>query len=98
MEEYCCIGRECKLGWGYNESTGQLVPINGEPLNVESEVLNEWGYTVHNQSLLDMDIDIDIENISLTDVCSLITEDTPEEDKSPESSESSNEVRFSFIN
>ena len=96
MEEHICIGRECRLGWGYNESTGKLIPIDGEPLNVQSEVVNKWEYKVGSKPPLGMDIDIG--ECPLPKVCSLVTDGNPEKDGSSWSSKSSNEVRFSFVN
>ena len=42
-----CYGRECKLGWGYNDPLDLLIPVQGEPLNVTSEAVNRWGYWVY---------------------------------------------------
>ena len=46
MSWWPCDGRECKLGWGWNQSLFQLIPVQGEPLNVTSEAVNQWGYCV----------------------------------------------------
>ena len=43
MPEAC--GRECKLGWGYNEYLNLLISVQGEPPNAKSEVLNSWYYS-----------------------------------------------------
>ena len=37
-----CWGRECKLGWGCNQDFKILIPVQGEPPNVTSEVGNGW--------------------------------------------------------
>ena len=37
-------GRECKPGWGYNDSLDLLVPVEGEPSNVTAKDWNEWIY------------------------------------------------------
>ena len=39
-----CWGRECKPGWGYNEYLNLLIPVQGRPPNVTSEVDCWWGY------------------------------------------------------
>ena len=31
-----CNGRECKLGWGWNESLNRLISVEGEPHNLTS--------------------------------------------------------------
>ena len=41
-----CFGRKCKLGWGYNESYFRLIPVEGTPCNITSEVANQLGYYV----------------------------------------------------
>ena len=46
-------GRDCKLGWGWNESLGLLIPIEGESCNVKSETQNRWGYNVSSLSSTD---------------------------------------------
>ena len=46
MSWWSCVGRECKLGWGYNKSLNRLIPIKGEPRNITSKAVNEWGYFV----------------------------------------------------
>ena len=46
MGWWLCNGRECKLGWGYNNSLDQLIPIEEEPLNVTSHTVNQWEYWV----------------------------------------------------
>ena len=35
-------GRECKLGWGWNESWNYLIPVEGEPPNVTSASIKTW--------------------------------------------------------
>ena len=45
-----CWGRECKLGWGWNRDLNLLIPVQGEPPNVTSEIKNEWGYWPYNLS------------------------------------------------
>ena len=42
-----CYGRECKLGWGYNDPLDLLIPVQGESLNVASEPVNQWWYWVY---------------------------------------------------
>ena len=37
-------GRECKLGWKYNWDFGLLIPVQGKPLMVTSEINNRWEY------------------------------------------------------
>ena len=40
-----CLGHECKLGWGWNESSFRFIPVKGEPRNVISEAVNQcWCY------------------------------------------------------
>ena len=41
-----CVGRECKLGWGYNKSLELLIHVQGQPLNVTSQAVNQWWYLV----------------------------------------------------
>ena len=41
-------GRECKLGWGYNKSLDQLIPVERDTINVKSEAVNQWNYWVYN--------------------------------------------------
>ena len=41
-----CYGRECKLGWGWNESLDILIPVEENPRNVTSEVVNQRQYSV----------------------------------------------------
>ena len=43
-------GRKCKLGWGYNRSLNQLIPVKGNPINVKTELMNSWGYFPFNSS------------------------------------------------
>ena len=40
-----CWGRECKLGWGWNEHLDLLIPVLGQPPNVTSGDWNFWGYS-----------------------------------------------------
>ena len=54
MNSELCIGRECKLGWGYNESLNRLIPVEGKPRNVISEAVNQWEYSVVNLSSTDL--------------------------------------------
>ena len=49
-----CWGRECKLGWGYDESLGLLIPIEEDNPNVTSEVENKWHYDVSRSSSNDI--------------------------------------------
>ena len=42
MNRVC--GRRCQLGWGYNESLGRFIPINGQPPSFTSEVMGDWEY------------------------------------------------------
>ena len=35
-------GRECKLGWGWNEDLDLLIPVKGKPPNVKSQGWNYW--------------------------------------------------------
>ena len=39
-----CRGRECKLGWGYNENFKIFISVQGKPPNVTSEDWNLWEY------------------------------------------------------
>ena len=39
----CCWGRECKLGWGYNEDMSLFIPVEEEPPDVISETGDDWG-------------------------------------------------------
>ena len=48
MSWAACVGREFKLGWGWNQSLDLLIPVQGEPLNVTSEAVNQWEYWVYN--------------------------------------------------
>jgi len=41
-----CSGRECKLTWGWNQSLNLLIPVQGQPLHVTSEPVNQWLYWV----------------------------------------------------
>ena len=41
-----CYSRECKLGWGYNESLNLLIPVEGQPVNVKSELQSDCWYGV----------------------------------------------------
>ena len=36
-----CWGRECKLGWGYNQDLDKLVPVTGIPPNISPCVTND---------------------------------------------------------
>ena len=47
MSWWPCDGRECKLGWGYNESLAQLILVKGEPRSTTSEAVNQWEYFVY---------------------------------------------------
>ena len=44
MSEHWCFERECKLGWGYNQSLDLLIPIEGKPPGIKLEEKNEWDY------------------------------------------------------
>ena len=33
------LGRECKVGWGYNGATDQIIPFEGDPPNLQSSEL-----------------------------------------------------------
>ena len=46
MSWWPCDGRECKLGWGWNESSFRLIPVEGEPRNATSEAVNQCEYYV----------------------------------------------------
>ena len=48
-----CWGRECKPGWGYNASSGQIIPVQGEPPKAKSKNLIYWSYFVHSLSSTD---------------------------------------------
>ena len=50
-----CYGRECKLGWGYNEPMNRLVPVDEEPLNVTSEINNVFKHFDFQSPLTSMD-------------------------------------------
>ena len=45
-----CHGRECKLGWGYNESLDLLIPVEDHISTVISEVKNESFYEANSIS------------------------------------------------
>ena len=45
-----CYGRECKLGWGWNQSLDLLIPVQGQPLNVTSEAADLQVYCAFNLS------------------------------------------------
>ena len=47
-------GRECKLGWGYNKSLYLVVPVEGEPPNVTSEIRDHWEHWIYNLSSTDV--------------------------------------------
>ena len=47
-------GRECKLGWGYNKDLGLLIPVQGGPLNVTSEVRNIKSYDIFSVSSINI--------------------------------------------
>ena len=49
-----CWGRECKLGWGYNQSLDLLIPVEEEAPLIISESVNQWGYEVCNLSSTDI--------------------------------------------
>ena len=38
-------GRECQLGWGWNEDLNLLIPVQGKPPGVASQVKNTWNYS-----------------------------------------------------
>ena len=50
MSWWSCVGRECKLGWGYNRSLDRLIPAEEEPRNFTSEAVNQWEYFAHSLS------------------------------------------------
>ena len=43
-------GSDCKLGWGYNNSLDLLIPIEGNPLSLAAEDMNDWEYSIHKLS------------------------------------------------
>ena len=47
-------GRECKLGWGYNEDLRTLITVEGES-KVTPETKNQWWYHVWNISSTDIE-------------------------------------------
>ena len=49
-----CWGCKCKPGWGYNQSLGLLMPIQGEPPNLTSTEKNNWDYDVCDLSSTDI--------------------------------------------
>ena len=55
-----CWGRECKLGWGYNENFKILIPIQENPPNVTSGVRNIWGYDPKNLSSIDISYEVSL--------------------------------------
>ena len=50
MSWWGCYGRECKLGWGWNESLNRLISVEREPRNITSGALNKWEYFFYNYS------------------------------------------------
>ena len=46
----CTWGRECKLGWGYNESLERLIPVEVEASDIKSETCNLWKCSVRSSS------------------------------------------------
>ena len=48
------LGRECKLGWGWNRDLGVLIPVQGQPPNVTSQGCSEWGYYPYTVSSTDI--------------------------------------------
>ena len=57
-------GRECKLGWGWNESLEVFVPVQGGFPNVTSETKNEWVYYIP-KKLLSADIGYQVSLFSI---------------------------------
>jgi len=67
MSYQLCLGRDCKLGWGYNKSLNLLIPVKKEPLDVTWKVKNSWEYFVDSFSA---------DNIPYWTVTSLLLEPT----------------------
>ena len=51
MAYQLCLGRTCKLGWGYNEPLNLLIPIKEEPQDITWKVKNNWEYFVYSFSV-----------------------------------------------
>lgn len=47
---WACLGRDCKLGWGWDLYLERLIPVEEEPQNIESKTVNVWGYSVYHLS------------------------------------------------
>ena len=54
-----CYGRECKLGWGYNQVFDQLIPVKGEP-NVTLNIANKPWCNVYNLTSADVEYRVSI--------------------------------------
>ena len=46
----CTWGRECKLGWGYNESLERLIPVDVEVSDSKPETWSSWECSVRSAS------------------------------------------------
>jgi len=53
MSWWACNGRECKLGWGWNQSLSKLIPVEDTPVNATSKTMHNWNCCVY---LLSSDI------------------------------------------
>lgn len=51
MSYQLCLGRDCKLGWGYNKSLDLLIPVKEEPLDVTWKVKNTWEFFIDSFSV-----------------------------------------------
>ena len=38
------FGRQCKPGWGFDILWNRLIPVEGEPPNVTSQIESRWNY------------------------------------------------------
>lgn len=43
-------GRQCHLGWGFNESFNQLIPVERDIYDCISEEVNKSVYTINDMS------------------------------------------------
>ena len=53
-----CWGRQCNLGWGYDEILDQIIPAGGEFHDFSAYDKYEWEYD--NNYLLSNDIDTQV--------------------------------------
>ena len=50
MPSELCLGRDCKLGWRYNEALNLLIPTKEAYQDNKSKVNNKWEYFVYSLS------------------------------------------------